>query len=106
MDLRERVWADCQTGLKTAVVAQKYSVSESWVRRLKPRHKATGSRARRPPSTGRPIVLAPHEARVRELVRETPDATLEELRQKLGVEVSTGALFNYLRRLRLSFKKK
>ena len=106
MDLRERVWADCQAGVKTPAVARKYSVSASWVRRLKQRHKATGSLARKPPSTGRPVVLAPHEARVRELVRDDPDATLAELRQKLGVKVSTGALFNYLRRLQLSFKKK
>lgn len=106
LDLRERVWADCQGGMKTPAVAQKYMVSESWVRRLKQRHKATGSLARRPPSTGRPVVLARHEARVRELVRDDPDATLAELRERLGVEVSTGALCNYLRRLKLSFKKK
>ena len=106
MDLRERVWADCRAGMKTPAVAPKYSVSASWVRRLKQRQKATGSLARRPPSTGRPVVLAPHEGRVRDLVRDDPDATLAELRQRLGVAVSTGALFNYLRRLKLSFKKK
>jgi transposase len=72
MDLRERVWADCQAGMKAPAVAQKYSVSQSWVRRLKQRQKATGSIARRPPSPGRPVVLAPHEARVRELVRDDP----------------------------------
>src|SRR5216117_1361951 len=91
--LRERVWADCQAGMATPAVAQKYSVSASWVRRLEQQHKATGSLARRPPSTGRPVVLAPHEARVRELVREDPDATLAELRHRLGIEVSIGALF-------------
>ena len=52
MDLRERVWADCRAGMKTPAVAQKYSVSASWVRRLKQRHKATGSPARKPLSTG------------------------------------------------------
>lgn len=106
MDLRERVWADCQAGMKTPAVAQKYSVSESWVRRLKQRRKATGSLARRPPSPGRPVTLAPHEARVRELVHDDPDATLDEPRQRLGVTVSIGALCNYLQRLKLSFKKK
>jgi transposase len=106
MDLRERVFADCQAGMATPAVAERYKVSASWVRRLKQRQRATGSLARRPPSTGRPVVLAPHEARVRELVRDDPDATLAELRGRLGVEVSTGALCNYLRRLRLSFKKR
>lgn len=106
MDLRQRVWADCQAGMKTAAVARKYSVSQAWVRRLKQRQRATGSIAPRPPSPGRPVVLAPHEGRVRELVRDDPDATLAELRERLGVEVSIGALCNYLRRLKLSFKKK
>src|SRR6478752_6777625 len=106
MDLRERVWADCQAGMKTPAVAQKYSVSQSWVRRLKQRHKATGSLDPRPPSPGRPVIPAPHENRVRELVRDDPDATLAELRKRLGVAVSIGALCNYLRRLKLSFKKR
>ena len=106
MDLRERVWADCQAGMKTPEVAQKYSVSPSWVRRLKQRHRATGSLAPRPPSPGRPVTLAPHDARVRELVRDDPDATLAELRTRLGVRISTSALAEYLRRIQLSFKKK
>jgi transposase len=106
MDLRQRVWADCQVGMKTPAVAQKYSVSQSWVRRLKQRHKATGSLAPGPPSPGRPVTLAPHDARVRELVRDDPDATLAELRTRLGVRISTSALAEYLRRIKLSFKKK
>ena len=106
MDLRQRVWADCQAGMKTPEVARKYSVSASWVRRLKQRQKATDSIAPRPPSPGRPVILAPHEDRVRQLVRDDPDATLDELRQRLGVEVSIGALCNFLRRLQLSFKKR
>jgi transposase len=106
MDLRERVWADCQAGMTTPAAAQKYTVSESWVRRLKQRHRATGSIAPRPPSPGRPVALAPHDARVRELVRDDPDATLAELRARLGVRVSISALAEYLRRIELSFKKK
>lgn len=106
MDLRERVWVDCRAGMKTPAVAAKYSVSESWVRRLKQRQKATGSIAPRPPSPGRPVTLAPHDARLRELVRDDPDATLAELRQRLGVEVSISALSEYLRRINFSFKKK
>lgn len=35
MDLRQRVIADCDRGLKTNAVALKYSVSSAWVRRLK-----------------------------------------------------------------------
>ena len=106
MDLRQRVWADCQAGMTTPAVARKYSVSQSWVRRLRQRQRATGSIAPRPPSPGRPVILAPHEDRVRTLVRDDPDATLAELRRRLGVTVSIGALCNFLRRLKLSFRKR
>ena len=106
MDLRERVWTDCPAGMQTAAVAAKYSVRESWVRRLKQRQKATGSIAPRPPSPGRPVTLAAHDARVRELVRADPDATLAELRQRLGLKVSLSALSEYLRRIEFSFKKR
>src|SRR5437899_11588762 len=92
MDLRERVWADCQAGMKTPAVAEKYRVSGSWVRRLKQRHRATGSLARRPPRTGRPIALAPHDARFRELLTAGPDATLAELSQPRARAGSIGAL--------------
>jgi transposase len=106
LDLRERVFADCQAGMTTPAVAQKYSVSPAWVRRLKQRHKGTGSLGPRPPGPGRPSKVQPHDARVRALVRDDPDATLAELRTRLGIAVSLGALCNYLRRIRLSFKKK
>ena len=49
---------------------------------------------------------APHDARVRELVRADPDATLAELRQRLGLKVSLSTLCEYLRRIELSFKKR
>lgn len=105
-DLRQRVLADCDAGLPTADAAAKYTVSPAWVRRLKQRRRETGSIDRRPPSPGRPLKLAPHEARLRELVRDDPDATLAQYRQRLGVAVSLAALCSFLRRIRLSFKKK
>ena len=106
MDLRERVFADCHSGMATAAVAAKYTVSPAWVRRLVQRQKATGSIAPGRPSPGRPVALAPHDARLRELVRDDPDATLAELRQRLGLAVSPSTLAAYLRRINLSFKKK
>src|SRR4051794_39322355 len=94
MDLRELVFADCQAGITTAAVAQKYRVSQSWLRRLRQRQKATGSLA-----PGRPATLAAHDARIRELVRDDPDATPAELRDRLGVRVSISALSEYLWRI-------
>ena len=43
LDLRKRVVADCDAGMKTGQVAAKYGVSGSWVRRLKQRRRETGS---------------------------------------------------------------
>jgi hypothetical protein len=48
-DLRSRVLADSDRGLTTRVVATKYNVSESWVRRLKQRRRETGETTPRVP---------------------------------------------------------
>src|SRR5262245_66405242 len=90
----------------TKAVARKYSVSPAWVRRLKQRRRQTGSIEPRPPSKGAPVKLAPHEQHVRDLVKDDPDATLEELRGRLGIRVSVGTLCAFLKRIGLPFKKK
>jgi transposase len=51
MDLRVRVLADCDAGMRTRAVARKYTVSESWVRHLKRRRAATGEVAPARPGT-------------------------------------------------------
>jgi hypothetical protein len=54
MDLRERVLADCDEGLKTWAVATKCRVSESWVRRLLQRRRERAEAAPRKGSGRRP----------------------------------------------------
>ena len=44
--------------------------------------------------------------RLRELVRQQPDATIKELHQRLGVECSESAVGMALKRLGLTFKKR
>jgi transposase len=51
MDLRTRVLADCDAGLKTGEVAQKYTVSPAWVYRLLQRGRQAGEGR---PCRGRP----------------------------------------------------
>src|SRR4051794_13006103 len=54
-DLRERVVAACDEGLDTrAEVAERFSVSESWIRRLLQRQRETGSIAPKPRGGGQP----------------------------------------------------
>ena len=103
MDLRERVIADCDAGLATKAVAEKYRVSRSWVRRLKQHRRERGDIAPRSGggSRGRKI----DRGRLAELVGEQPDATLVELRDRLGVAVTAWAVCKALRELKLSYKK-
>ena len=105
-DLRQRVLADSDAGLTTRAVATKYTVSESWVRRLKQRRRATGEVAPRTRKTGRTRALDAHADRLRQLVAEHPDATLRELHDRLGVAVGLTALWEAVRRLGLTVKKK
>ena len=106
LDLRLRVLADCDRGLSTRAVATKYSVSESWVRRLKQRRRQTGELAPRRPTPGpKPSWLA-YADRLREAVRQAPDATLEELRDRLGLTAALSTLWRAVAALGLSVKKK
>jgi transposase len=108
-DLRQRVLDGCDAGLGTRAVAGKFSVSESWVRRLKQRRREGGSIHPRKAGNPSPAVLAPHHDALRELVARRPDATLVELRDRLadqrGVSVSVATLWRALDALRLTFKK-
>jgi transposase len=106
LDLRKRVIEDCDQNLGTTAVAKKYRVSESWVRNLKRRRRETGEIGPRKQRTSHATKLDDHLDRLRELVEKHPDATLLELRDKLGVPVAPATIWRALRRLQLTFKKK
>jgi transposase len=106
MDLGQRVLADGDAGVGTLAVAGKYRVSPAWVRRLKQWRRVRGDVGPRTHRCGRKALLADHLPRLRELVAQTPDATLKELQQQLGVAVDLSTIWRTLQRLRLSFKKK
>src|ERR1051325_11383284 len=91
MDLRERVLADSDAGMGATAVAAKYRVSESLVRRLKQPREATGETAPRP-SGRRPSTWAPHAEAIRAAVRDDPDATLRELKERLDLALSAATL--------------
>jgi transposase len=105
IDLRERVLMDWDAGLGTHAVARKYRVSPEWVRKLRRQRDATGDIAPRRGKTGPKPKLGEHAERITELVRQSPDATLSELRQKLGLDVSLVTLWRVLKKLGLVLKK-
>lgn len=105
MDLRSRVLKDCDAGMATAAAARKYSVSPSWVRRLKQRWAATGEIAPRPAGR-RPRTWAADADRIRQAFRATPDATLAEVKARLGLAVGLTTLWRAVAALGLTVKKK
>jgi transposase len=106
MDLRERVLEDCDAGLGTTAVAQRYKVSPSWVRRLKQRRRQEGRTGPKSCRNNRVPQLDAHADRIRVIIAATPDITLEELKGKLGVAVALTTLWRAVAKLGLTVKKK
>jgi len=105
MDLRERVLKDVDAGVKTGALAEKYSVSAAWVRRLKQRRAATGEVAPREQRHGPIAGWVRHAGPIREAVRQAPDATLAEYRRRFRIPLSKSALARALIHLGLTRKK-
>ena len=107
-DLRQRILQTVQRREGSLrQIARRFLVSISFVVRLLQTYRRTGSIQPHPPGGGNPAKLDPEDLEhLRELVRQQPDATLEELRQRLGVPCSTMAICRALKKLGLPRKKK
>jgi transposase len=107
MDLRERVVAMCEAATATqAEVAKRFDVSLAWVKRLLQRKRNNGSIAPKPHGGGRkPAFEGERLERLKTVVQETPDATLQELLEKTGVVASVMAVHRALDRLDCHRKK-
>lgn len=104
-DLRDRVLADCADGIKTRAVAVKYRVSESWVRRVKQRRAASGETAPRPGRAGPRPSWDAYADRLRRAIADDPDATLKELKARLGLAAALSTLWRAVAALGLTLKK-
>jgi transposase len=107
-DLRQRIVDTIQRGDGTIrQVADRFLVSFSFVTRLLQLYRSTGSVEPRPHGGGNPAVLTPEGLqRLRELIGQQPDATLEECRTHLGASCSLMTLSRALSQLGLPRKKK
>src|SRR5205823_6791590 len=82
-------------------------VSTSFIVRLLPRRRATGTLAPKPHRGGPPPALGPDDLeRLAALVRQQPDATWAQLKQQGGFPWSLKTLWYALDRLGLTRKKK
>src|SRR5512135_9604 len=108
MDLRERVAAAVKHHEGSIrQIARTFRVSTSFIVRLLQRRRGAGTLAPKPHGGGPPPALGPDDQeRPADLIREQPDATLEQLRQRGGFACSLKTLWLALRHRRLTRKKK
>ena len=107
-DLRDRALA--ANGESAREVAERLEVSVSYVIKAHQHRDRDGRLMAGPVSFARSRLLAGHDEVIRQRVREQSDGTLEDLRAWLarsaGVLVSVGTMWNTVRRLGLTLKKR
>src|SRR5258708_1179788 len=107
-DVRQRIVDAIRRGDGTIrQVAERFLVRFPFVTRLLQLYRSPGSVEPRPHGGGSPPVLTPEDLpRLRELIRQRPDATLEECRTHLGASCSLMTLSRALSQLGLPRTKK
>ena len=107
-DLRERVVLAVRSGGSCRAVAERFGVAVSSVVKWSQRHRTTGSVVPGKMGGHRKRVLEPHRAFIVERISQTPHLSLHGLKAELagrGVTVSHTAVWEFLRREGLRFKK-
>jgi transposase len=107
-DLRQRILdaVDRREGSRRQLAAR-FSVNLSTITRLLQLRRQTGSFEPRPHAGGaEPTLDREGLERLRKLVEETPDATLEQLKQGLGISGSIMIVWRGLEKLGITRKKK
>jgi transposase len=107
-DLRERVVSAVLSGESCRAVASRFGVAVSSVVKWSQRYRATGSVTPGKMGGHRKPLLNPHRAFIMERIKQTPHLTLHGLKDELaahGLKVSHNAVWLFLRREGLRFKK-
>jgi len=107
-DLRERILAAIVNKEGThRQIASMFQVNVSTITRLRQRVKQSGSFEPRPHGGGMPPLLDQAGLdRLTQLVKEKPDARLKDLKKDLGTTGSLMTIWNYLKKLNITRKKK
>ena len=105
-EIRKRAIDAYEAGNGTqAEIAKFYGVDLSTFQRWLQRYRKIGLAAPLPRGHNPPALNEEQTLRLAEMVRERPDATLEQLRAGVGVCCSLVAIHNTLKRLDCRFKK-
>lgn len=108
LDLRERIVAayDAKEGTREEV-AKRFRVSVGMVKKLLMQRSRTGDLRARYRYCGRKAKLQPEQgARLQALVQKEPDLTLVEIKERLGLSCTIGAIHWVMARLGLTYKKR
>ena len=109
IELRRRVIKAVDNNIGTKKeIAETFSVSTSWIRKLLQRRRETGSIEPLPCTQGRKPAFRDHQLQeLNDFVKRYPDATLEEIRESFAdrVNCSIVAVHNALKRLEWRYKK-
>ncbi len=111
LDLRTRVVSAHETGANTiAEIAERFSVGQTFLKKMLRQKRETGSLARLPQRAGaKKILSASHWRWLARQIEDQPDATLGELQERLAkekqVSVSPATVCRALQELQLRRKK-
>ena len=108
LDLRKRILKAYDRGDATREqVARRFDVSLGMVKKLIQQRRHAGNISPRHHRSGRkPVILDSHRRELRVMLAEHPDLTLEEMRDRLGLECTIQAIHYVLVNLGLTYKKR
>ena len=106
VEYRHRVVQLTADGYSTSAVAAALGTSAAWVRSIKALHRSGQPPEPKSPANRRRSLAAREGGRIRARVADKPGTTLDDLRRDLGLKPSLSNLWNALRDLKLSLKKK
>jgi len=108
LDLRQRILAsyDQNEGTREEI-ALRFRVSLGMVKKLLQQRRQTGDIACRYHRCGRrPRIVSVHRQKLRQLLSQKPDLTLEELRRATQLDCTVQAIHYVLEKMGLTYKKR
>jgi transposase len=107
MELREIISADNKAGIKSGTIAKVLGVPQRTVQQLLQHDRETGSMAPLPRSGRPPALDKAGLERLRGLIEEKNDITLEEMKAEMGLSIDISAVWRIVHdKLGFNFKKK
>lgn len=104
--VREQVLGAYDEGMKTKAIAERFGVGRAYCRGVKQRLREQGVRCSIEQKHGPdPFFDRARREQLEQLVKQTPDATLEELKAKLNLPVSISTIWRTLADMKLTLKK-